>query len=63
MRERIPHITQQGLVSFLQAHILRDAPRRRKLSIHALSHAIPDISYQKYPSCGTPLPDISAWRA
>ncbi|KAJ9070212.1 metalloprotease [Entomophthora muscae] len=56
--------SQEDLLAFMDQYILHSAPKRTKLSIHAISHAVmnrPD--QQALSQCGTLIPDLVAWRS
>lgn len=56
-------ITQQELLEFLGNFILYKTPKRRKISIHAVSYAIADIGGEKHRACGTHVENLGDWRA
>lgn len=58
--ENYERIKKKHLVAFLENYIVPRGPKRRKLSIHAVGHAIKESG--GLSSCGTPIAALSTWR-
>ncbi|KAJ9072192.1 hypothetical protein DSO57_1029972 [Entomophthora muscae] len=62
LQEYYNQIELEDLLDFVMEYIVSSAPRRRKLSIHAIGHAIPSVKYEPSNPFGTPILDLHAWR-